>query len=112
MPYVTRNASKHIISLSSTPQDDGNEWLDGSNPEVLAFVLASKDASHFKDSLSETDIQMSRVVEDLIELLMEKKAFLFTELPEPVQHKLGARRQMREQLNSISNLISDDDAIL
>jgi len=111
MPYISRNRNNQIESLSNTPEHDQSEWLDVSNPEVLAFVLASKQEHHFKDSLSETDLQMSRVVEDLIELLMLKKTFLFTELPGAVQHKLGTRRQLREHMNSLSNLIDDGDIL-
>jgi hypothetical protein len=42
---------------------------------------------------------------------MERQIFIFTELPEAVQAKLNARKQLRKDMNSLENLINDDDAI-
>ncbi len=63
------------------------------------------------DALNSTDSEMLRIVEDLIDVLMEKQIFVFTELPEAVQAKINARKQLRKDMGSLDGLINDDDSI-
>jgi len=65
-----------------------------------------------RESLNISDAAMARVLEDVIDLLMEKQVFNFTELPEVVQHKLNTRRKLRHDVSVLSDLIADDDDIL
>ncbi len=63
------------------------------------------------DALNSTDSEMLRIVEDLIDVLMEKQIFVFTELPEAVQAKINVRKQLRKDMGSLDGLINDDDSI-
>ncbi len=89
MPYVQRSEQGEITSLNDSPSNDNNEW-----------------------SLDASDVEMARVLEDVIDILMEKQVFVFTELPEPVQDKLNKRKQLREDVNALTNLIAEEDDIL
>jgi len=92
---------------------NASEWVELSDPEVTEFVeksLASKE--HVKEILSSTDSDMLRVVEDLIDILLDKQVFTFTELPEVVQNKLITRKKLRKDINSLENLIIDDELII
>ena len=76
--------------MSELPSPSGNqinqEILDelikhcGGNPEVLA-----------------KDLQMIRVIEDLITLLLSKGVIMSNELPSAVQMKMLQRQSMREE---------------
>lgn len=59
--------------------------------------------------LSHTDTGLVRVLEDLIDILIGKGLLQFTDLPEPAQNKLLARRLTREQLNHALKLLSGED---
>jgi hypothetical protein len=48
------------------------------------------------------------VIEDLLELLVQKGIILFTELPDSAQRKVLARQQLRSQLLESLDLLSDD----
>lgn len=50
------------------------------------------------DSLSQTDIGLARVLEDLIDVLITRGVIQFTDLPEAAQAKLLERRQTRATL--------------
>ena len=47
------------------------------------------------------------MLEDLIDLLIDKKLILFTELPAAAQEKLSGRKRIRQQLGS-GDLMVDD----
>ena len=112
MPYVQRNNQGGIVNLSDTLLDGESQWLDLDHPDVVDFLQQPSNQSELKQSLASSDGDMVRVVEDLIDLLMEKQVFVFTELPEAVQTKLNARKKLRHDVNAISNLIGEDDNIL
>ncbi len=111
MPYVKRNEKGEIIELYDTSQEKDEQWVEVNSPEILAFLKTIETAEQAKQTLTSTDTEMVRVVEDLIDLLMERQIFIFTELPEAVQIKLNARKQLREDMGSLEGLINEDDAI-
>jgi len=112
MPYVQRNKQGGVVNLSDTLLDGDSQWLELDHPDVVDFLQQPSNQSELKQSLASSDGDMVRVVEDLIDLLMEKQVFVFTELPEAVQTKLNARKKLRHDVNAISNLIGEDDNIL
>jgi hypothetical protein len=111
MPYVSRNGAGEIIGLHHSPPEAGAEWLEGDHPQIKEFLAAFTPGERTRRSLSDSDADMIRVIEDLVELLIAKNVFTFTELPEAVQHKLGSRRRLREDLGMLANLIDKDDKI-
>jgi hypothetical protein len=60
------------------------------------------------NSLSESDIGLARVLEDLIDVLITRGHIQFTDLPEAAQAKLLERRQTRANLSHRLDLLPDD----
>mgnify|MGYP003664877640 CR=1 FL=1 len=112
MPYVNRNQAGEITQLLDKPSNSDSQWLEMENPEVSQFLQDPNRTEALKKSLLSSDVEMARVVEDLVEVLMEKQVFVFTELPEVAQQKLNARKKLREDVGSLNNLIGDEDDIL
>lgn len=111
MPYVLRNQQGEIESLHQEQGNDNKQWEDDSNPEIIGFIANGNKPDQFKQALTGSDNEMVRVIEDLVELLMQKQIFVYTELPEAVQAKLNVRKQLRKDLSSLENLINEDDGI-
>ncbi|MGR8939966.1 MAG: hypothetical protein ACU83P_00105 [Gammaproteobacteria bacterium] len=111
MPYVSRNDAGEIIGLHHAPPAVDSEWLDSDAPEISRFLQLAVSSQEAKQALTNTDADMSRVVEDLVDLLIAKKIFTFTELPEAVQRKLGSRKQLRKDMGTLFNLINKNDTI-
>ncbi|MDF1689269.1 MAG: hypothetical protein P1U35_06655 [Cycloclasticus sp.] len=112
MPYVNRNSEGKIIKLLDAPSGSDSEWLELGQVEVMEFLQKLNNKVELKESLLSSDGEMVRVVEDLVDMLMEKQVFVFTELPEAVQDKLNKRKKLRHDVNALSNLIGDDDNVL
>ena len=111
MPYVIRDEKGNIIELFDTFKTGEEQWLEPDSEEIVMFLKMLQTSKRAKSSLIRTDNDMARVVDDLIDILMKKQVFTFTELPEAVQSKLNDRRKSRKDMNYLSNLISDDDTI-
>lgn len=88
MPYVRRDAHGALLSLHRTVEADASEWLDDDDPLVLAFLAPA-------DGFQRLDADFIRVLEDLIDVLIDKHVINMTDLPEAARDKLAARRDHR-----------------
>lgn len=61
-------------------------------------------------SLSQTDIGLARVLEDLIDVLITRGLIQFTDLPAAAQAKLLERRQTRATLTHRLEPLPPDDS--
>ena len=59
--------------------------------------------------LMRSDADMVRVLEDLIDVLIERGVIKFTDLPKPAQVKLLQRKDSRTNLAERLDLIGDDE---
>lgn len=112
MPYVNRDENGKIIALVSQSGQDETEKLSASDPEVLAFLQESESDSPPREFLDSSDLELVRVLEDVINLLVEKNIINFTELPDEVQHKLLNRQYAREKLHDDHALLIEGKDIL
>jgi len=110
MPYVTRDENGEVVAIHQD-QGDGRQWEEANNPDIIAFINNSDRPYKVKQALTGSDNEMVRVIEDLVDLLMEKQIFVYTELPEAVQAKLNVRKQLRQDMSTLGNLIDDEDDI-
>ena len=106
MPYVIRDKDGRVTRLVDETPGASGERLELSHPDVKAFLEAAK------DQLSSSDAETIRVIEDLVDLLIQKKLIVFTDLPPAARQKLSERQRMRSELNVLGNLMVDEEGIL
>lgn len=112
MPYVTRNENGEVVAIHHNKGEGNGQWEDITATGVIDFLKQTDTPpDQAKLALTGSDNEMVRVIEDLVDLLMEKQIFVYTELPAVVQAKLDARKQLRKDMNSLGDLINDNDAI-
>jgi len=111
MPYVIRNKSGEIVAIHQNQVAETGQWEQDITEEHKAFIQKQAMPTEAKQALTGSDNEMARVIEDLVDLLMEKQIFVYTELPEAVQAKLNIRKQLRQDLNTLDNLVNEDDGI-
>ena len=106
-----RNAEGSIVALTQQilsvqeAQAGGWEVVQAGVTEVEAFV---QEVSSLANPMRQSDIELSRVLEDLIDVLINRGLILFTDLPTAAQNKLLQRRQTRAQYARRLELLSDD----
>lgn len=107
MPYVNRNEQGGIIEVSEEVTASAGLWLDSEDPALIAYL----EEELVKGVITDSDSGMIRVIDDLVELLLDKQVFTFTELPEAAQQKLIERKMIRKGLNSLEGLIVEDERL-
>lgn len=101
MPYIQRSPAGDVIALFLAPPEPAAEWLAVDHPDVLTF-LNSSDARGQSDLphnvLASLDRAMIRVLEDLVDVLVDKQIISLGDLPEHARTKVVARKQFRSSL--------------
>ena len=104
--FIKRDNAGKIVTISKVQDGDSLEYMEDDNPELQIFMRSLK--IYQQHELAQTDQSMARVVEDVINLLVEKNLIFFTDLPDAAQKKLLVRRAMRGKHVSV-DLIDDND---
>ena len=112
MAYINRNTDGEISEVFEGRQHDNQEYISVDNAELIAFIKQSTAEHDVKTVLSSSDVALIRVLEDLINTLIDKNVIQFTDLPLVAQAKLANREKIRSHLTSLDNLMSDDEGIL
>lgn len=116
MMHIQRDEQGNIIGLLQRPltghEAASGQWLpaEPGDPAVTAFAR-SLGGSGTLNPLAQTDTDLARVTEDLIDVLIDRGVIQFTDLPAAAQNKLLQRRQTRATLANRLNLLGGDDII-
>lgn len=106
---IRRSASGAIVAVSRPGEAAGAGWEDASadDPELIAFLRAIAGEEHPLDA---SDLPLVRVLEDLIEVLIERAVIRVTDLPPAAQAKLSERRGKRSALQGL-RLLDESDGL-
>lgn len=106
MLYVKRGKDGLVVAISREEESESGGWetLAADSLEVIAFAGTLVGAG---SSLAGSDMGLTRVIEDLIDLLIEQDTIRFTDFPGPAQAKLLKRRSMRISMRSL-NLLHEE----
>ncbi|MCE8014920.1 tryptophan synthase subunit beta like protein [Halomonas sp. MCCC 1A17488] len=108
--YIKRNESGQVVQVSREATAECREFVPPCSPELQSFVAEDGDADNL--ALSKSDLAFVRVLEDVINVLMDKGVISFTDLPEPAQQKLLERQSLRKRRNSVGLMADIDDDII
>ncbi|WP_422136145.1 hypothetical protein [Endozoicomonas sp. ALD040] len=112
MLYALKDEKGEIQAVADQPLTDDWEIVNLEDEAVHNFL--QRNPTIGGKVMQAADADFIRVLEDLIDLLIDKQIIQFTELPDPVQNKLLNRRRYREELrdqDDTTHLIDGDDEI-
>lgn len=107
MLHVLRGEDGAITAVFKTPQP-GTTMLDERDPAIQHFMDSGGPAQPFGDA----DADFVRVIEDVIDTLIQNNVIRLTDLPAAAQKKLMERKGLRNKMQGALNLFGDDDVIL
>ena len=113
MPYLQRNPSGDVIALFLAAPEPDTEWLTIDHPDILAFLANSDDRGEAAipfEVLATLDRAMIRVLEDLVDVLVDKHVIALSDLPEQARTKVIARKELRSTLPFTANPRTDNAA--
>jgi hypothetical protein len=87
MAYIRRNPEGRIMAASTSQKIDAS-WaeIDDKNPEYLAYL---ENVMMLSMPFRESDIQFSRVSEDLISMLIDCHVIHFRDFPLAAQNRIN-----------------------
>jgi Fe-S-cluster formation regulator IscX/YfhJ len=94
MLYALRDDAGNITALTDRPIPDARP-VDAAAPEVLNFLSLDASAFTANEFLDDSDLSTIRILEDLIDTLIDRQVLRFTDLPEAAQRKLLSRKVAR-----------------
>jgi hypothetical protein len=106
--FVMRNEEGKIIAVSREAMPGIAESLAADDPSLMQYLRDVGVST--RTALEASDLEVIRVLEDLIEVLISRGVIQFTDLPEAAQNKLLKRRSIRRAGGF--TLFEDDEGIL
>lgn len=107
MPYIQKDSEGRVIAVSLDHQS-GVGWQLAA-VESAELRLFYEQQLGYSDGFRSSDLDLVRVLEDLIGLLSERDIIRFTDFPPAAQKKLIARQTMRKGNNTL-NLLGDNES--
>jgi hypothetical protein len=108
MFYVERNGDGQLVRVQPTEFPGYTETLAADHLDIQGWFSSEAVETSLKQ-LRQSDLDMVRVLDDLIQLLTSKGVIRITDLPPAAQAKLLDRTQAREALGGLSRLINDEE---
>ncbi|POP40865.1 tryptophan synthase subunit beta [Superficieibacter electus] len=109
MHYIERDTTGRIIRVEDEPFTGATEQSADLTPDIGQWYKKQEARAATLLQLRQSDLEMVRVLEDLIEVLMSKGVISITDLPPAAQTKLINRAQARRTLSGLEGLIADED---
>ncbi len=121
MAFVIRDTQGTIVGVYNQPVE-GAEEVAADDAGLLAFVQAtapitapttnpenSGNDREAQENWQVSDLTLVRVMEDLIDILINKNVVNFTDFPPGAQKKLLGRRGLRSEMAYLSTLFEGAD---
>jgi hypothetical protein len=104
MAYVFKNAQGNVVAASASKNlGKGWEFVEDNTKEYLEFI---ENALAQSVPFRKSDLQMARVLEDLVSILIERNVIQFTDFPQAAQKRLNDRQTMRKN-SQLSRLVDE-----
>jgi len=108
MAYIFRNEQGIIKGNSSHNLGEGWLFIENDSKEYLEYLeQCLAENAPFRES----DIQLARVLEDLISILIDRGMIRFTDFPPEAQKRLNYRQSMRKK-NRLTDIVDESSGII
>ena len=108
MPFVHKDPDGRILAVY-TEEMEGTIEVATTDPDLVAFIQKNIPGVDAADEWVQSDLGLARVLEDLIQVLIDKKVIMFTDFPAGAQQKLRLRRGLRREFSVVEELFGQQD---
>jgi len=108
VPFVHKDTDGKILAVYTEPVEGAIE-VAPNDPELVAFIHQNIPAVNADDEWVQSDLGLARVLEDLIQVLIDRKVIMFTDFPSGAQEKLRARRGLRREFSVVEELFGEQE---
>ena len=116
MPFIKRDTNGEIIALFREQNVEAGDYLPPHHPEVQAFIgspltVNGEANGHLeaRPDMISSDLEMIRVYEDLVDVLISKHVVVLTDFPQAAQEKLMRRKRLRSSFSSLTEALAVEE---
>lgn len=109
MVYVERDAQGRLLRVEQIPFD-GSEHIAVESEELQTWLKMREEVKARLDSLNSSDLELVRVLEDVIIVLVDRGVIQYTDLPAAAREKLDQRAVARADLEGLSTMLRETDS--
>lgn len=103
MVYIKRDSDNNIIAIFDKNTKEKLEQIDTDHEEVIAFLARCELSENYH--FLRSDLDLIRVIEDLIQILIAKNIVSITDFPIQAIKKLVQRNKIRAQYSGVSSIM-------
>ena len=111
MPYVKRNLAGEVAAAFAERQSDATEFVAEDADDLRPLVGDRTAGLDPRRTLTDSDLDLIRVIEDLVAVLLHKNIIQPTDLPQHARVKLLQRRRLRGEMDRLAGLVVEDETI-
>ncbi|MCY1350870.1 hypothetical protein D9M69_371160 [compost metagenome] len=108
MVYVQRDNHGRLLKVEYQPFEGMTDTLAVESEELRTWLTAREEVKARLDSLRNSDLELVRVLEDVVSVLVERGVIRYTDLPEAARLKLDQRAVARAEIEGLSGLLGDE----
>jgi hypothetical protein len=109
MVYVQRDSERRLLRVEHEPFEGMTEILAVESEELQNWLATREEVKERLASLKDSDLELVRVLEDVVSVLVGKGLIRYTDLPEAARRKLDQRAVTRAEIEGLSGLLGDDE---
>ncbi len=109
MAFVERDSDGKILAIVRETANPLPEQVDPGSKEVAEFLFGAGLAENLGENWLAADLSLSRVIEDLVDILIKKELLEITDFPLQAQQKIIGRRGKRNDFGYLAQLFPSDD---
>ena len=107
MVYVKRDDYGRLLRVEPEPFEGMTDDLSVESEELATWLKAKEEVKARLTELHSSDLEVLRVLEDVVSVLVERGVIQFTDLPEAARAKLDQRAIARAEIEGLSSLLGD-----
>ncbi len=111
MPYVPRHPEDRITALQANRNGDAQEEL-ADDTDLLSFAGCHVRFAEIRSELGDSDLELIRVIEDLVTVLIDNRTIELTDLPLAAQKKLSQRGKLRARLGGLRDMAAETAEVM
>lgn len=108
MLYVQRDGQGNLLRVEGQPFEGMNDTLAYQSDELKEWLDARLEVRSRLDLLRHSDLDLVRVLEDVVNVLVERGVIRYTDLPEAARRKLDERALVRADLEGLADHPGDE----
>lgn len=108
MVYVQRDEQGRLLKVEYQAFDGMTDTLAVESEELRSWLQAKEEVRARLNSLHNSDLELIRVLEDVVSVLVERGLIRYTDLPEAARIKLDQRAVARAEIEGLTGILAGD----